>query len=240
MRRDAGTDAGMTQTQQSYDGWVGRTAYDANGEKIGEITDIFYDDKTRRPEWVAIKTGLFKGTAFAPIQGSSLRDGDGDGDGCLQLAYDKAKIADAQLLSVSDDHMTPEEEADVWAYYGYDYGADTSARNTDFGYGQSYTQPRADKDFMHRRWNEQQKDWTDERKLEEHTEEVPVATTATVEVPVEAKVRLRRYNTTQQKTRTVEIPYEETTEHTEVASVDAHAAGGPKVTGQASVGKTTR
>jgi hypothetical protein len=225
----------MAQTQ-SYDGWVGRDAFDANGEKIGEITDIFYDDKTRRPEWVAIKTGLFKGAAFAPIQGSTLMSGD-DKEG-LQLAYDKEKIKDAPHLEVSNDHMTPQEEADVWAYYGYDYNADTTARNTDYGYGANYNPAnRADKDFMHRRWNEQQRSWTDERGLEEHTEEVPVATTAQVEVPVEAKVRLRRYNTTEQKTRTVEVPYTETTEHTEVAGVDAHAAGGPRVTGQATVGK---
>jgi len=226
------------QTQQSYDGWIGRDAYDRNGDKIGEITDIFYDDKTKRPEWVAIKTGLFKGTAFAPIQGSTLRS-NGNGNDGLQLNYDKEMVKDAPHLEVSDDHMTPQEEADVWAYYGFDHQVDTTARKTDYGYGENYNPTnRADKDYLHRRWNEQTKGWTDERQLEEHTEEVPVATTATVEVPVEAKVRLRRYNTTQQKTRTVEIPYEEKTEHTEVASVDAHAAGGPRVTGEASVGST--
>ncbi len=234
----------MTQAQQnrtgsgtgSYDGWIGRDAYDANGEKIGEITDIFYDDKTKRPEWLAIKTGLFKGVTFAPIQGSTLRS-NGDGNDGLQLNYTKEMVKDAPHIDPDNSHMTPDEEADVWAYYGYDYHADTTARNTDFGYGANYaTGQRPDKDYLTRRWNEQTKGWSDERGMEEHTEEVPVATTATVEVPVEAKVRLRRYNTTEKKTRTVEIPYEETTEHTEVASVDAHAAGGPKVSGEASVG----
>jgi hypothetical protein len=228
----------MTQTQQSYDGWIGRDAYDKDGQKIGEITDIFYDDRTKRPEWVAIKTGLFKGTAFAPIQGAKLRNGDGDGDG-LQLAYDKSTVNDAPHLEVSDEHMSPQEEADVWAYYGFDYKADTTARNTDYGYGPTYGQvDRADKDYLHRRWNEQQKNWTDERRREEHdesiTEEVPVSTTATVEVPVEANVRLRRYQTTQQKTRTVEVPYTETTEHTEVAGVDAKTKGVSSVQATAS------
>jgi len=234
-----------TQSQQqgfqSYDGWIGRNAYDRNGEKIGEITDIFYDDKTKRPEWVAVKTGLFGSKqTFVPLQGSTLRgDGKGD-DGGLQLAYDKAMVKDAPRIDPDDEHLSPEEEQDVWSYYGYDYHADTTARNTDYGYGPNYSQSnRADKDYLHRRWNEQTLNWSDERKMEEHTEEVPVATKAMVEVPVEAKVRLRRYNTTEQKTRTVEIPYTETTEHTEVASVDADVKGGPRVTGQATAGKGT-
>src|SRR3954462_6420467 len=77
---------------QSYDQWIGETAYDTNGEKIGEITDIFYDDRTRRPEWVAIKSGMFKGNVFAPIQGSTSR---ADEDGGLQLNYTKDHIKDA-------------------------------------------------------------------------------------------------------------------------------------------------
>ena len=43
----------------SYDVWIGRDAYDRNGNKIGEVEDIHYDDLTSRPEWVAVRTGLF-------------------------------------------------------------------------------------------------------------------------------------------------------------------------------------
>ena len=34
---------------RTYDGWLGRHAYDANGDKIGEIDHIFYDDRTSGP-----------------------------------------------------------------------------------------------------------------------------------------------------------------------------------------------
>ena len=55
----------------TYDAWIDRDAYDPDGEKIGAITDIFYDDVTRRPEWVAIRTGLFgMKQTFVPIHGS--------------------------------------------------------------------------------------------------------------------------------------------------------------------------
>ena len=66
----------MEPVTRTYDGWIGRDAYDADGDKIGEITDIYYDDETGRPEWVAVKTGLF-GTkhSFVPIHGSSVYRG---------------------------------------------------------------------------------------------------------------------------------------------------------------------
>ena len=61
----------MKPATSTYDGWIGRDAYDANGDKVGEITDIYYDDVTGRPEWVAVKTGLFgMKRTFVPIHGS--------------------------------------------------------------------------------------------------------------------------------------------------------------------------
>ena len=211
------------QSKTSYDGWIGRDAYDRSGKKIGEITDIFYDDKTRRPEWVAVKTGMFGAkNTFVPIHGAELRTDGGD----LQLAFDKDMVKDAPRIDPDNEHMTPDEERELWAYYGYDYTADTTARNTDYGYGERY-KTRPDTDYQFRRYNDKNKDWSEERRLQEHTEEVPVQATATVQVPVEANVRLRRYQTQHQKTetRTVEVPVTETEEHTEVVGVDAKAKG---------------
>ena len=63
----------MEPATSTYDGWIGRDAYDADGDKVGEITDIYYDDATGRPEWVAVKTGLFgMKRTFVPIHGSQL------------------------------------------------------------------------------------------------------------------------------------------------------------------------
>jgi hypothetical protein len=38
------------ETINSYEGWVGTDAYDVNGDKIGAIDAIYYDDQTGRPE----------------------------------------------------------------------------------------------------------------------------------------------------------------------------------------------
>jgi hypothetical protein len=166
---------------------------------------------------------------FVPIHGAELRTDGGD----LQLAFDKDMVKDAPWIDPDNEHITPDEERELWAYYGYDYTADTTARNTDYGYGERY-KTRPDTDYQFRRYNDKNKDWSEERRLQEHTEEVPVQAKATVQVPVEANVRLRRYQTQHQKTetRTVEVPVTETEEHTEVVGVDAKAKGAD-VTGTA-------
>ena len=121
----------MEPDTRTYDGWIGRDAYDVDGDKIGEITDIYYDDETGRPEWVAVKTGLF-GTkhSFVPIHGSSVYRAD-DESGDLQVAFDKDMVKDAPRID-DDEHLDPDQERELWSYYGYDYattpaGARTSA-----------------------------------------------------------------------------------------------------------------
>ena len=126
----------------TYDAWIGRDAFDPDGEKIGTISDIYYDDVTQRPEWVAVKTGLF-GTkeTFVPIHGSGLH-----GNGDLQVAYDKAMVKDAPRID-PEGHLSAEDERELWAYYGFDY---TKGTTKDYGYGKAYGQPRADRDFGRR------------------------------------------------------------------------------------------
>jgi hypothetical protein len=128
----------MTRTQ-SYENWVGTDAYDPSGDKIGEITDVFYDDVTGRPEWVAIKTGLFgTKTSLVPLQASST-----DSQGRLVLNYTKAQVKDAPNFDPDYGTLGVAEERMLWKHYGYNW----ELRDKDYGYGRQYLEPRADKDF---------------------------------------------------------------------------------------------
>jgi hypothetical protein len=138
MRHDMS--ASKRAAGRSYDGWLGHHAYDVNGEKIGEIAQIFYDDRTQRPEWLAVKTGLFgMKTTFVPINGSSCY-----GDDDLQVPFTKDSVKDAPRVDV-DEHMTEFQEQELWSFYGYDYAGTSDADR--FGYGSTYTRPRADEGF---------------------------------------------------------------------------------------------
>ena len=56
--------------------YVGRTAVDLEGNKVGKIGQVYVDDRTGEPLWLTVATGLF-GTreSFAPVSGARI-DGD--------------------------------------------------------------------------------------------------------------------------------------------------------------------
>src|SRR5215210_6476520 len=101
---------------------IGATAYDPSGDKIGKIGNIYYDDESNQPKWATVSTGLF-GTneTFVPVQDAEL-----SGDR-VTLGYDKAKIKDAPNIA-EDGHLSPDEEQQLYRYYGLGYG--TSGTNT--------------------------------------------------------------------------------------------------------------
>ena len=211
----------MAQTQNtSYEGWIGRNAYDSAGEKLGEITDIFYDDRTGRPEWISVKGGLLKGSTFVPIHGSQMHRGatEDDDEDSLRLAFDKDMIKGAPNVDADNDHLSPQEEQELWAYYGYDYQADPKLKT--HGYGPSYTKNRADQDFEYRRFDQGQGEWRD----------VGAEETVTIEnqeaqvVSRPEQVRLRKYQRTEMVPVTKEeVRVERTTEQGDVVTEDVRS-----------------
>jgi uncharacterized protein (TIGR02271 family) len=119
-------------TQDQVQGLTGATAYDRDGDKIGKIGAVYYDDRTDEPTWITVHTGLF-GTneSFVPVQGADI-----SGDR-VNVAFDKAKVKDAPNIA-EDGHLAPEEEEKLYRYYGINYGAgynggDTTDRTTGLG-----------------------------------------------------------------------------------------------------------
>jgi stress response protein YsnF len=89
----------------------GAPVYDATGDKIGAVEEIFYDDRVGRAEWIGIGTGFF-GTkrVLVPVQGASF-----DGE-AVTVPYDKQQVKDSP--DVDADVIEPDVEADLYAYYG--------------------------------------------------------------------------------------------------------------------------
>ena len=134
----------MERNMASYDTWVGCDAYDADSNRLGEIGDVFYDDVTGRPEWVSVKAGLFKGYRLVPIAGATLASGPDDDETHLILAYDKDMIRDAPDID-EDGHLAPEQEQELYRYYGFNWNQGTEAEH--YGYGAAWHTPRIDKDY---------------------------------------------------------------------------------------------
>jgi uncharacterized protein (TIGR02271 family) len=126
-------------TTIDYDTWTGRNAYDVNGDKIGSIKDIYFDDVTGRPEWIEVKAGFFKGTRLAPLSGARVDTDAGDAEDRLRLAFDKDQVQNAPDMDLGDDHLSSEQERELYSYYGFNWD---DRNDTDFGYGTHWDEQR--------------------------------------------------------------------------------------------------
>lgn len=97
--------------------WRGKDVVGPDGEKIGNLQDIYLDRHSGEPEWAAIKTGLFgMKVTFAPLQGATPAGDE------LRLNYDKSTVKDAPNVD-ADGQLSEEEERRLYEHYGRsDYG----------------------------------------------------------------------------------------------------------------------
>ena len=106
---------------------IGTNALDSDGSKLGKIGQVYLDDETGRPEWATVSTGLF-GTSetFVPLAQAEIT-----GD-TLRVPYDKARVKDAPRIDTDQGHLSPDEEAELYRYYGVT--GDTGRTDTTAGY----------------------------------------------------------------------------------------------------------
>lgn len=100
----------------------GQTVYSSDGEKIGNVEEVFVDDETGRPEWIGIGTGLL-GTKRVLVPVAGLDESD---DG-LTVPYAKDHVKDTP--DIDDDRISQETESRLYAHYGLEY----SERRSDTG-----------------------------------------------------------------------------------------------------------
>ncbi|MBG0738269.1 PRC and DUF2382 domain-containing protein [Paeniglutamicibacter antarcticus] len=99
----------------------GGTVVGGEGEKIGKIGQVYLDDETGKPEWVTVKTGMFGGAeTFIP-----LAEGTIDGD-TIRVPYDKDTVKNAPRMDDSEGHLSKDQEAALYEYYGMAYTERTS------------------------------------------------------------------------------------------------------------------
>ena len=167
---------------------IGTTAYDSNGDKIGKVGQVYFDDNSGEPEWATVNTGLF-GTSesFVPI-----RDAEFSGDR-LTVHHDKDRVKDAPNVG-DDGHLSPDEERRLYDHYGVAWDSGTQTSQTTTGtVGHDTSGPTTDQAMT---------------RSEEH---VQVGTTS----QEAGRARLRKYVETEQVTKTVPVSKERAVLETE-------------------------
>ena len=173
----------MTSAQDVQQ-FIGRTAVDREGSKVGKIGQVYLDDQTGVPLWVTVATGLFGSRqSFAPLYGAQA-----SGDE-VTLAVSKEQIKDAP--NVEDDGRIDASEQD--ALYRH-YAGYLGEQHTSYGPGGQAGAPGRDTsgpvtdDAMTR----------SEEHLRVGTESVEAG-----------RARLRKYVVTENVSTTVPVSHEE-------------------------------
>jgi uncharacterized protein (TIGR02271 family) len=97
---------------------------DSDGSKVGKIDTIFLDVETNKPEWAAVKTGMFGSkTTLVP-----LVNADATGDE-LRVPYSKDAIKSAPHHD-PDVQLSNSDEAELFNHYGIPYSGGTVTADT--------------------------------------------------------------------------------------------------------------
>jgi len=117
--------------------WRGRDLRDPDGDKIGTVEDIYLDEQTGEPEWLAVKTGMFGSKiSFVPTAQAMAAGED------VQVPYSKSQVKDSPNAE-ADGALSQAEESRLYEHYGLSYSEASSETGlpregtTDLGRGDS-------------------------------------------------------------------------------------------------------
>jgi uncharacterized protein (TIGR02271 family) len=161
---------------------------DSTGNKIGKVDNVWVDDATNELEFVGVKTGWLMGkTHVIPVANAQISDGS------VQVPFDEDRIKNAPSFS-GDDELSPEQEDEIYSYYGEGRSTAASPSGLPTGAGTGYDTGTSGVDNA-----------TDDQSLTLHEEELEVG-----KREVESgRVRLRKVVHTEHQEVPVELRREE-------------------------------
>lgn len=109
-------------TSQDPQQYIHRTAVDAEGDRIGKISQVYFDDQTGQALWLLVETGLF-GTrqSYAPVHGARI-----EGERVV-LTVSKDQVKDAPNID-GDAHVDNSEQDALRQYYSGSLGTAEETR----------------------------------------------------------------------------------------------------------------
>jgi hypothetical protein len=96
-----------------YQQWIGQTLHDVDGAEVGEITDVYLDDATGRPELLRVATGrITGGERFVPVGGARPHPQG------LMVDWPAEFIRDTPGVEVAHDHLEAADKDRIYRHYG--------------------------------------------------------------------------------------------------------------------------
>ena len=95
--------------------WRGRVVLGRTGDKLGSVLDVFYDAENDEPGWVLLgAAGAGDETSLVPVADAVEHGNE------LRVPYDRAFVEAAPGMEPGG-RLWPQEEAELYAYYGLAY-----------------------------------------------------------------------------------------------------------------------
>jgi uncharacterized protein (TIGR02271 family) len=114
----------MTQTANPEQ-MRGQTMLDRNGDKIGKVEQLYYDEQSNEIEWALVNTGRFgRKSTFVPLRGARSQDGS------VQASVGKDQVRDAPKMD-ADEELSESQEQRLFEHYGVPYTTEGSTTATD-------------------------------------------------------------------------------------------------------------
>ncbi|MEZ0052579.1 hypothetical protein ABIA30_003601 [Mycobacterium sp. MAA66] len=93
---------------------VGATVYDAAGDKIGRIRQLYLTSLSRRPKWATVRTGPFGvWKLLVPLTGARY-----DGRDSVRVPVAKSRVKSAPHFD-GGAQIAPEEDERLMRHYGF-------------------------------------------------------------------------------------------------------------------------
>lgn len=195
---------------------TGAPVHGSDGAKLGKVDSIYFDNDTDKPEWAAVKSGLFGGhVSLVPL-------GKGNWDGStLTVPFDKDAIKNAPHHD-PDAAISPTDEDELYRHYGVTGGTPATSGSPEQSIADGDRRDRAGEPGIEGR--DTSGPTTDDA-MTRSEEQLTVGT----EQREAGKARLRKHIVTENVSTTVPVSHEEVTLQrepiTEANRGDAMAGG---------------
>jgi uncharacterized protein (TIGR02271 family) len=104
----------MTPVTDAYT-WQNRDLIASDGEKIGSVKEIYEDQRTGKPEWALVTSGLFGSRShFVPLAGAEPT-----GE-AVRVTVSKEQVMEAPSID-GDGELSEQDEQALFEHYGVPY-----------------------------------------------------------------------------------------------------------------------
>lgn len=93
-------------------GLVRAIAYDVRGARLGRVAQVFLDDRSDEPAWVAVDVTRTRGMRLLPLAGAALKGRH------LVIRAERSTVVSAPRIDLGDGQLSSQDESRLLEHYG--------------------------------------------------------------------------------------------------------------------------